>query len=539
MLNKLSISFKITIILVVSIISLVVIGAWNFFSLYQIDTASKTQYGRFEQISLIKDINAHQKALLAAQMNLILKKDSDAAFDAKKEMEDELMYLKSSINDLSNLTQNEDANKSIDDIKKELDTTQELALKLVDAATNKSISKKELEDINAQIDANSLKIKEKLTALAATLYDEAKQSMDNADSIISVSYITIIAATAIVAIILFLNTFFVAKNITGSLKQLVVFMQSFDNDFTKQLNIKAKDEIKTVADALNCLILTIKNAMKQTKDVSSINVESSEKLKNVASGLIGNMSNQFEHIETVGVLAREVGQSLDETEAFSISTTEDLHETQASLQIFATELNFAIEQIINSSQKQQSLTSSMKSLNEQATQIKNIIAIISDIADQTNLLALNAAIEAARAGEHGRGFAVVADEVRKLAERTQKSLTEINVTTNSIAQSISEISDEIEETSNAISDVANKTETIKMSVNKTSVQLSSTIEASSDVVENSTYIAKKTKDLIAEMQLIIELSKQNQSVGKEVGSVAVSVNENSNNLLDSLDIYRV
>ena len=123
----------------------------------------------------------------------------------------------------------------------------------------------------------------------------------------------------------------------------------------------------------------------------------------------------------------------------------------------------------------QSINDKTSEITRQVEDIKNVVSIINEIAEQTNLLALNAAIEAARAGEHGRGFAVVADEVRKLAERTQKSLGEIGANVNVLVQGINDMGESVKEQTKGVE------------------QINETISHLNSIAENNQEIANKTE----------------------------------------------
>lgn len=168
-----------------------------------------------------------------------------------------------------------------------------------------------------------------------------------------------------------------------------------------------------------------------------------------------------------------LGDALKEMEQANDRQKEEIHENSTKLSDAIKTLQEttirelekiatgAADKITMASMRENELAANLTQLSHDAEQIKGILTVIGDIADQTNLLALNAAIEAARAGEHGRGFAVVADEVRKLAERTQRSLVEINTTISVIVQAIGDSSDAMTKNANDMGGLTREVESVK------------------------------------------------------------------------------
>ena len=352
-------------------------------------------------------------------------------------------------------------------------------------------------------------------ALAALVADEEKRAVNDGQAAesrahASITLLIIIGIFGLVILTTICFSVFRAIMIPLEHTRRTISAIAGERDFTRRVSIKSNDEIGLLVKDFNNLVEVLQGALREIQ-TSMVNVRAAvESLSTAAQQVATSSSNQSSStsamaasIEEMTVSITTVSNSADEAQSIARQAGEISDEGGSIIGNTVAEMGEIAQTVATASQV-------IQTLGDESKQISSVVQVIKEVADQTNLLALNAAIEAARAGEQGRGFAVVADEVRKLAERTAQSTADIGAMIGKIQTSAREAVDQMEQ-------VVQQVESGQTLAQDAGARIQSIREEAGKVSNAVTEISNALK----------EQSQASQDIAKHVESIAQMTDENN------------
>ena len=333
----------------------------------------------------------------------------------------------------------------------------------------------------------------------------------------------------------------VARSVNRPLKAVVDAAEYAvaHDDFTRGIPEEGTQETARVGQAINRLMEKFRSIISDTTRSSEGIADASGELATSSAQVNRSSSAQADAAASAAASVEEVSVSVSETAANARAAGEIAEKSNAgTAQVLAT-MAETVQNVNGIAALIRESGNNVGRLDESSKRIGGIVQVIKEVADQTNLLALNAAIEAARAGEQGRGFAVVADEVRKLAERTSKATTEIAALIGDIQGHIGETVTGMQQANTKVTEsleLVGRTESALQRIGDDSREVASNVQSIADAVrEQDAAIHQVT----ANVEKIAQMAEENSAAAASSSDTAIQLDRLSGELKDSVARFKV
>jgi methyl-accepting chemotaxis protein len=369
-----------------------------------------------------------------------------------------------------------------------------------------------------------------------------KISLDHVEAALSAQRIkSLLAAMGVSLFMLAFIWFFIRNVVTQPIEHMVAGLRdiaSGEGDLTRRLEVKGRDEIGEASSVFNEMMVKFSDLVRQVGD-SAGRVSSAAHGLTISANKVSDGSRRQDEMSTAAADAVDnVVSSISEI----AQNTERVHEQSRESERRSSEGNQSLSRLIGEvGQVESTVKQIAESVNQFVTStaaITNMTREVKDIADQTNLLALNAAIEAARAGEQGRGFAVVADEVRKLAEKSSASASEIDSITRSLTQQSDAVATAIE---NGLAHIASSQKSVETVAEVLASASSSVTEVGSglDSIAAATEEQRRVfTDVAHNIEAIAAMARENSTAVEQTSASARQLEDLANNLQSAVGRFK-